>query len=80
VHAWATDTDLMIEVRDMGPGLPDAVTRALFAGAAPDDGPRPGLGLRQVHSMAQAHGGKLSVDSSADGTTVRIILPLMTDG
>jgi signal transduction histidine kinase len=76
VRAWAVGAELAVEVRDMGPGIPEEIVWALMAGESAEGHRRPGLGLRQVYRMAQAHGGKLSIEPSARGTTVRVTLPL----
>jgi signal transduction histidine kinase len=76
VRAWAAEAELAVEVRDMGPGIPEQVVRALMAGESAEGHMRPGLGLRQVYRMAQAHGGRLSIEPRARGTTVRVTLPL----
>jgi len=73
---------LVIEVRDHGPGFPDAFLPHVFerfrrAGPARDrvDGGT-GLGLAIVASIAHAHGGRAVVSNHPDGgALVRIELP-----
>lgn len=67
----------MIDVIDNGPGLPPRVQETLFkafgvSGRA--DGT--GLGLAIANELVRGHGGQLAVlETGADGTTFRIILP-----
>lgn len=74
---------LEIEVRDNGPGIPDAVRGQLFdafvtepAGANQKSGT--GLGLRVCKDLINSAGGSIRVDSSAgQGTRFRITLPII---
>ena len=67
---------LRLSVSDSGPGFPPA-----FGGGAPPplqsckpDGL--GIGLSLCRSIAEAHGGELSISSGRDGATVAITLPI----
>lgn len=77
VRAWGTDEMLYIEVQDMGPGIPVNVIEALVDDVPATHQPksRLGLGLRQVNSTVQTHGGNLTFMSAGAGTIVRITIP-----
>ena len=71
---------LVIEVADLGPGLPDAVRVRL---STPDAAPTPqsvapghGLGLHIVQRVALLHGGRLDWHpNTPTGSVFRLILP-----
>jgi C4-dicarboxylate-specific signal transduction histidine kinase len=67
---------LQLSVSDSGPGFPLA-----FGGGAPPplQSSKPdglGIGLSLCRSIAEAHGGELSIRSGRDGATVAITLPI----
>ena len=77
------DDDLVIAVRDEGPGIPREHVVRLFERFYRVDKARSrdlggtGLGLAIVKHIAQAHGGRVTVDSAVGaGNTFRIYLPL----
>jgi signal transduction histidine kinase len=83
IHA-RTDSDgnFVLEVEDHGIGMtPEGIQRALqpFAqinSAATRTQSGTGLGLPITKGLVEAHGGDLSIDSSAGwGTVVRVVLP-----
>jgi signal transduction histidine kinase len=66
---------VVIRVRDNGPGFdPDLAERATapFTTTKPDG---LGLGLSLARSIVEAHGGRLSIESSPSGATVSFTLP-----
>jgi len=77
IRARADGVDVVIEVVDTGPGLPEKSKENLFqpfAGSARAGGV--GLGLVIARELVQAHGGDLALaKSDAGGTTFRIHLP-----
>ncbi|GAB4071303.1 HAMP domain-containing protein [Ancylobacter sonchi] len=81
------DGDVLIEVRDDGPGLSDELkTRALEpffkADTARTAAPRSGigLGLPIANGMAKAHGGSLRlIDREPHGLIARLVLPADTE-
>jgi len=66
-----------IDVRDNGPGIPDAMRERLFqpfAGSSRAGGS--GLGLAIARDLARAHGGDVALIATAEtGTTFRITIP-----
>jgi signal transduction histidine kinase len=75
---------LIIEVEDLGPGMPDEIREALFSRfhvdpASPGRGL--GLGLYISRQIVNAHGGSIVCDSApGEGTTFTIRLPLSARG
>lgn len=79
----ARQTEVLIEVRDTGIGIPAEAIPRLFErfyrvdkGRAREEGGT-GLGLAIVKHVAQAHGGQIEVESRAgQGSVFRVRLPL----
>jgi len=75
-HGWA-----VITVADNGPGIPQPLLPEVFERFVRGDGSRSraagstGLGLSIVAAVVEAHGGQVSVESSPQGTTMRVRLP-----
>jgi signal transduction histidine kinase len=68
---------VVFRVRDNGPGFdPDLAERAVapFTTSKPDG---LGLGLALARSIVEAHGGRLSIQSSASGAAVSFTLPAL---
>ena len=72
-----------IAVRDAGPGIREADQRRLFerffVGRRDRGGPRDGvgLGLPTALAIAQAHGGRIEVESAPGaGSTFRLVVPV----
>ena len=65
-----------LEVRDEGPGIPEAVQERMFERFHGGSRTGFGLGLAIAAQAADAIGASLEVDSSpASGTTARLTLP-----
>ncbi len=77
VQAWRSDREVVVEVTDTGPGLPEGVHARLFEAFIGTDRPGgTGLGLHIARDIARRHGGDLLLASTGkDGTTFRVILP-----
>lgn len=70
--------ELWLEVEDSGPGIPPEVlsrARDPFFTTKSEGGN--GFGLSLVERVAQAHGGRLELESSARGTRAAIVLPIV---
>ena len=82
VEAEQSDSRVVIEVRDRGPGISPEHQRLIFekfgrANVAAHAKPGTGLGLFIARSIAEAHGGALEVRSAPGrGATFRLSLPL----
>lgn len=68
--------DLLIEVLDSGPGIPQAQLRNLFRAFSSTKKKGLGLGLAISKSIAQSHGGDLTVDPGGDGRGAAFTLRL----
>jgi signal transduction histidine kinase len=70
--------EIVIEVSDDGPGIPEDTLPLLFRPAEPIQR-RVGYALVLAREIVEAHGGALEVDSTQDplqhGTTMRLVLP-----
>lgn len=80
------EREVMVAVRDEGPGIPDAEKERIFerfvrgATAQPKDGRSPvrgsGIGLSLVRAIVESHGGRTWVESEAGrGATFHFVLP-----
>lgn len=69
-----TDDELDLAVSDTGPGLPDNVRDNLFIPFNTSKEGGLGLGLVIARDIVTEYGGRLSVDTSAAGTTFTITL------
>jgi signal transduction histidine kinase len=78
LEARADHQYLRLIVRDGGPGLPNNVTdfyrRPPLAGQAPRD--NIGLGVWMVCLLTSRLGGRIDAESTPDGTTIRVQLPI----
>ena len=81
VHARRDEKDVIIEVSDEGPGVPDEIRDQIFDRFVRGDGDRArsgsgsGLGLAIVRAVAESLGGSVALDSGEAGGarfTVRI--------
>ncbi len=88
VRAFREGQDVLIEVSDNGPGMPEEVVARLLDPVAQTDRPNAkgsgsGIGLRNVHRRIQLTFGAaygLTITSEPDaGTTVRIRLPALDE-
>jgi signal transduction histidine kinase/putative methionine-R-sulfoxide reductase with GAF domain len=76
ISARLEEGDLVIRVRDTGPGIPKEVEGRLFQSfvtAGKEGGT--GLGLAIVKKIAEEHGGSISVESSPKGSEFCLRLP-----
>jgi len=72
----SADDDVLIEVRDDGPGFPpgfNVAEPAPFTTTKPEGS---GLGLAVARSIAEAHGGSLTISTSSRGARVVLRLPI----
>ena len=71
----ATPEAAVIEVRDSGPGIPPDVLARLSVPMSVRRAGGAGLGLAIARKMAEAHRGRLELESCAGGTAARLIVP-----
>jgi signal transduction histidine kinase len=83
-NVWITtrtdDASVAVEVRDDGAGMPPEVQSRMFEPffTTKETGKGTGLGLAIGQSVVAAHDGRLEVESApGEGTTLRIVLPLL---
>jgi signal transduction histidine kinase len=77
VHLSVVDAEYELAVRDTGPGIPQDQLKKIFE-RFHRVGSRAGfgLGLHICRRIAEAHGGRISVDSDLGaGATFRVRLP-----
>lgn len=78
LHAEGDDAAVEVIISDNGPGVPDAVARALRAKATGTASG--GIGLALSRQLVEAHGGTLEViTEKGQGTLVRVRLPRHAD-
>ena len=81
IEGEAEGQQVILRVRDSGPGIPTADQPYLFdkffrASNTPEDLPGTGLGLSIVKSIVDNHDGRIWVDSTlGEGTTFTVVLP-----
>jgi signal transduction histidine kinase len=85
VHAAASakmqkPQHLAITIRDNGPGMPAEVRRHAFDPFYSGRGAGRGLGngLSKCWRIVTAHGGRVEIDSTSQGTCVTMLLPVFT--
>jgi signal transduction histidine kinase len=70
--------EIVIEVADNGPGIPDEIVPRIFDPffTTKEVGQGSGLGLSIAHGIVERHGGNIAVDSEiGHGTTFTVTLP-----
>jgi PAS domain S-box-containing protein len=74
---FATEPDsLEIAISDSGHGIPEKIKDKIFLPFYTTKDKGTGLGLAIVHKIVVSHHGSVSMDSSEQGTTFRVRLPL----
>jgi PAS domain S-box-containing protein len=74
-------SDLVIDIRDEGPGVPPAIAAQIFEPffSTKGVGEGTGLGLSLALGIAEAHGGSLTLIPVPSGACFRLTLPAMTN-
>jgi two-component system, CitB family, sensor histidine kinase CitS len=68
-------TDILFEVSDNGPGIPDKCIPKLFERGVSGKGPGRGYGLANVQKEVKLLEGEIEVQSDPSGTTFSVFLP-----
>jgi signal transduction histidine kinase len=75
LRGFQNDKEMVLEVKDTGPGIPNEVDVFEFFATTKPHGL--GLGLAIVRQIIAAHGGEISYSSEPNaGTAFRVTLPL----
>jgi len=75
-QAWALGGQVVMEIADDGPGVPEAIVARLFEPLVTGREGGSGLGLALARRIAAAHGGTLELAASGSGgATFRVELP-----
>lgn len=71
-----TESEVILEVQDNGPGIPENIQQKVFEPffTTKPVGEGSGLGLSISYKIMQEHGGQIEFDTSSSGTTFRVIL------
>jgi two-component system, NtrC family, sensor histidine kinase PilS len=76
VEAHRREKDVMVSVRDDGPGIPKEIVARVFDPFVTTKQKGTGLGLATSHAVVAEHGGRIDVETSSAGTTMIISLPI----
>jgi signal transduction histidine kinase/CheY-like chemotaxis protein len=82
VRTHHDDTDVIIDVEDDGPGIPDSIRAHIWDPfwTTKDEGKGTGLGLSVVHGIVADHGGTITLESKREsGACFVIRLPIARD-
>ena len=83
VRAKPTESGVVVEVEDNGPGIPEEIQSRIFDSFFTTKPPGSGTGLGLDISrniVIHHHGGNLTVDSEPGRTVFRVELPLRLPG
>jgi signal transduction histidine kinase len=78
IHAFARDSDLVVEICDDGPGMLLEVRERIFEPfyTTKPPGSGTGLGLHIAHNVVGRHGGRIEVRSRPGETCFEVVLPI----
>ena len=82
ISATNQKENVLLSVRDSGPGIPDDIKDKIFEPffSTKNDNKGVGLGLAVVYGIVQRHRGKIWVETPpSGGTTFQILLPLQQE-
>lgn len=79
IEAKPADTEFVeIRVVDLGPGFPRERIESGFLSLSSSKADGLGLGLSLCGSIVEAHGGRLRLDETSNGASIRFTLPIAT--
>jgi PAS domain S-box-containing protein len=78
IGIWRDGAEIVIEIGDTGPGIPEAHVSKIFDPffTTRSDSRRSGLGLSVSHSIVRQHGGGVDVRTSRSGATFVVRIPV----
>ncbi len=78
IHAFARDSDVVVEICDDGPGMPPEVRERIFEPfyTTKPPGSGTGLGLHITHNVVSRHRGRVEVRSRPGETCFEVSLPI----
>ena len=71
------DLPIMVTIQDNGPGIPEDLQPHIFDPFVSTKVDGTGLGLALVAKLTDDHGGIIDLECNKDGTTFRILLPVL---
>jgi signal transduction histidine kinase len=77
LRAWVADGAVVVEVHDVGPGVPPELQATVFEKFWTTGGGGAGLGLAIARQVARAHGSDLTLASRPGDTTFTLRLPAL---
>lgn len=75
IVAQMQDDRIIVEVQDSGRGIPENIRSRIFDPYFTTKSQGSGMGLAYCDKIIRQHGGQIDVETGAEGTTFRIILP-----
>lgn len=72
--------DVVVEIRDNGPGIPREYAQKVFIPFFTTRSRGHGIGLALTQKIILSHGGRLVLESLDSGTVFRCVLPAVTEG
>jgi PAS domain S-box-containing protein len=72
IRTYLSNQAIVLEVKDTGPGMPDQILQQLGTPFVTTKENGTGLGLPVCFRIAERHGAKITLQSSPQGTTVRV--------
>jgi signal transduction histidine kinase len=78
IHAFARESDVVVEICDDGPGMPPEVRERIFEPfyTTKPPGSGTGLGLHISHNVVGRHRGRIEVRSRPGETCFEVVLPI----
>jgi signal transduction histidine kinase len=73
VAARLSGSEVILDVRDTGPGIPDDIMPGIFDPYFTTKEHGTGLGLSEVHRIVTSHGGRISASNASSGGAVLTI-------
>ncbi len=75
ISAWRDGRQVVCEVRDTGPGVPEKARASLFRAFQGTRKGGTGLGLAIAAELMAAHGGRLELAPTDEGAVFRLVVP-----